>query len=108
MGEVSRTHLIYFFAVRGWLSREVRRGQRIGQFWYLIAAEWWQNWLQWTQMQNGSCSYCKQVQTQGSRNVDEAMICDESFTSNSTESMGDLLNTADSSSLGKRQNLFLF
>lgn len=33
--------------------------------------------------------------------VDEAVICDESFTSNSTESMGDLLNTGgDSSSLG--------
>lgn len=28
------------------------------------------------------------------------MVCDESFTSNSTESMGDLLNQADSSSLG--------
>lgn len=33
--------------------------------------------------------------------LDEAMICDESFTSNSSESMGDLLATADSSSLGK-------
>lgn len=32
--------------------------------------------------------------------IDEAMVCDESFTSNSTESMGDLLAAADSSSLG--------
>lgn len=86
--------------VRGWLAREIRRGLKIGQFWYLIAADWWQTWLQWTQA-NGSpsCTHCKTIPL-ATRNVDEAMICDESFTSNSTESMGDLLNTADSSSLG--------
>lgn len=83
--------------VRGWLTREIKRGLKVGQFWYLIAGDWWQTWLTWTQ-QNGSsnCAHCKSVP----KNVDEAMICDESFTSNSTESMGDLLNTADSSSLG--------
>ncbi|XP_063695674.1 ubiquitin carboxyl-terminal hydrolase 32 isoform X2 [Culicoides brevitarsis] len=83
--------------VRGWLTREIKRGLKVGQFWYLISGDWWQNWLQWTQ-QNGtsSCMHCKSLP----KNVDEAMICDESFTSNSTESMGDLLNTADSSSLG--------
>lgn len=36
----------------------------------------------------------------GRNSLDEAVVCDESFTSNSTESMGDLLFTGDSSSLG--------
>lgn len=90
--------------VKGWLSREVRRGYKIGQFWYLISTDWWQNWLSYTQHQsNTTCTHCKSIQNYTIRNVngvDEAMICDESFNSNSTESMGDLLGTGDSSSLG--------
>lgn len=107
--------------VKGWLSREVRRGYKVGQFWYLISSEWWQNWLQYTQTPSQTaCSYCKtstnylnqrNIIGLGGVNVDEAIICDESFTSNSTESMGDLLvgassnntnahNAFDSSSLG--------
>ncbi|XP_053671807.1 ubiquitin carboxyl-terminal hydrolase 32 [Anopheles nili] len=112
--------------VRGWLSREVRRGYKVGQFWYLISSDWWQHWTQYTQMASPSlsCVYCKTTGasyannrtnigtgapftvtnggtgTNSSGTVDEAMICDESFTSNSTESMGDLLGTGDSSSLG--------
>lgn len=79
----------------------------MGQFWYLIAADWWQSWIQYTQHYSATpCTYCKPYTGMGSsRNMvfglDEAMICDESFTSNSSESMGDLLATADSSSLGK-------
>ena len=100
-----------FEIVRGWLSREVRRGYEVGQFWYLVSSEWWQNWLQYTQ---GSpslspCSHCKSVtnyrslsMTNGPESVDEAMACDESFTSNVTESLGDLLGAGgDSSSLGE-------
>jgi len=30
--------------VKGWLEREERRGYRIGQFWYLIAMDWWKAW----------------------------------------------------------------
>lgn len=98
----------FAFAVKGWLEREVSRGYKVGQFWYLISADWWQNWQQYTQsMQSTPCSFCKTAanytvnRTIASGNsVDEAVICDESFTSNSTESMGDLLCTADSSSLG--------
>jgi ubiquitin carboxyl-terminal hydrolase 6/32 len=30
--------------VRGWLEREERRGYRVGQFWYLIAMDWWRSW----------------------------------------------------------------
>ncbi|XP_059614538.1 ubiquitin carboxyl-terminal hydrolase 32 isoform X2 [Phlebotomus argentipes] len=91
--------------VKGWLSREVKRGYKIGQFWYLISSEWWQNWLQYTQnVPPSSCSHCK-VSRNGSSGAaaggfDEAVVCDESFTSNSTESMGDLLTAADSTSLG--------
>lgn len=40
------------------------------------------------------------VANNGLNSLDEAVVCDESFTSNSTESMGDLLYAADSSSLG--------
>ncbi|XP_055541927.1 ubiquitin carboxyl-terminal hydrolase 32 isoform X2 [Wyeomyia smithii] len=96
--------------VRGWLSREVRRGYKVGQFWYLISSDWWQYWTQYTQpLVNSACVHCKIASsysinrknaTAAIVGVDEAMICDESFTSNSTESMGDLLNTGDSSSLG--------
>lgn len=96
--------------VKGWLAREVRRGYKVGQFWYLISSDWWHHWSQYTQPStNSSCVHCKIASSYAiSRNnaasavtgVDEAMICDESFTSNSTESMGDLLNTGDSSSLG--------
>ncbi|CAD7081508.1 unnamed protein product [Hermetia illucens] len=95
-----------FDIVKEWLSREKRRGYKVGQFWYLIAADWWQSWIQYTQHYSATpCTYCKPYTGMGSsRNMvfglDEAMICDESFTSNSSESMGDLLATADSSSLG--------
>lgn len=90
--------------VKGWLSREVKRGYKIGQFWYLISSEWWQNWLQYTQnVPPSSCAHCK-VSRNGSGapggGFDEAVVCDESFTSNSTESMGDLLTAGDSTSLG--------
>lgn len=30
--------------VRGWLQREERRGYLVGQFWCLIAIEWWHSW----------------------------------------------------------------
>ncbi|XP_046415413.1 ubiquitin carboxyl-terminal hydrolase 32 [Neodiprion fabricii] len=30
--------------VTGWLAREERRGLRVGQFWYLVAAQWWSQW----------------------------------------------------------------
>lgn len=30
--------------VTGWLAREERRGLRVGQFWYLVAAPWWIQW----------------------------------------------------------------
>jgi hypothetical protein len=30
--------------VRGWLEREERRGYSVGQFWYLIAIDWWKSW----------------------------------------------------------------
>lgn len=101
-----------YVIVKGWLARETSRGYRIGQFWYLISSEWYNNWLQYTQSSGSAgCSFCKsstnsnhQRQISG---VDEAVVCDESFTSNSTESMGDLLGAvADSSSLGMRFRTF--
>lgn len=91
----------------------------MGQFWYLISAEWWQNWQQYTQPQSSvACSFCKSAVNYsmmrhlsngssasshngiGGNHLDEAVVCDESFTSNSTESMGDLLCVGDTSSLG--------
>uniref|UniRef100_A0A2M4A0P1 ubiquitinyl hydrolase 1 n=1 Tax=Anopheles triannulatus TaxID=58253 RepID=A0A2M4A0P1_9DIPT len=132
--------------VRGWLAREVRRGYKVGQFWYLVSADWWQHWSQYTAPASPSAAACIHCKTTGAsyasnrggtismgagsngqassslfvgnalngggsgpNAVDEAMICDESFTSNSTESMGDLLGGGgslgavgggDSSSLG--------
>ncbi|XP_059047285.1 ubiquitin carboxyl-terminal hydrolase 32 [Achroia grisella] len=71
--------------VLGWLRREVHRGYSVGQFWYLVSAEWWNNWLAYTAA--GNTDHCCRGQP---RPLDEAIVCDESFTSNSTESMGSL------------------
>lgn len=99
-----------FDIVRGYLSREVRRGYEVGQFWYLISTDWWQNWLQFTQSPNppqSPCLHCKSLHQNNNRmpvaseSVDEAMVCDESFASNFTESIGDLPGNGDSSSLGE-------
>ncbi|XP_044740622.1 ubiquitin carboxyl-terminal hydrolase 32 isoform X2 [Chrysoperla carnea] len=68
--------------VTKWLAREERRGYCVGQFWYLISSTWWRSWLSYTSTRSDSCT-C--------RPVEEGIACDESFTSNSTESMGDLL-----------------
>lgn len=97
------------------------RGYKIGQFWYLVSSEWWQNWQQYTQsVSTIPCSSCKTAANyvtnrvnsishgcagnnganNGLNSLDEAVVCDESFTSNSPETMGDLLYAADSSSLG--------
>lgn len=97
--------------VKGWLARDVRRGYKVGQFWYLVSADWWQNWQQYTQsMSSSPCTFCKMASNysvsrhpstnNAAASLDEAVVCDESFTSNSTESMGDLLYAGDSSSLG--------
>ncbi|XP_067931745.1 ubiquitin carboxyl-terminal hydrolase 32-like isoform X2 [Watersipora subatra] len=31
--------------VKGWLSRELKRGYSLGQTWYLVASTWWRRWL---------------------------------------------------------------
>lgn len=127
--------------VRGWMQREQKRGYKVGQFWYLVAADWWQNWLQYTQSGRKSCTFCRgggvpQSSQNCSHNtslvniaetstsspsslvttthqnksnsgtgttsaVDEAIICDESFTSQLTE-LGDTssLGSASGSSSG--------
>ncbi len=96
------THLEYDI-VKGWLARESSRGYKIGQFWYLISSEWYQQWQHYTQnVSTTPCAFCKSTYT-NQRSIigtDYGVVCDESFTSNSTESTGDLLATADSSSLG--------
>jgi len=91
-----------FKIVKGWLSREVKRGYEVGQFWYLVSSDWWQNWLLYTQSNNQTspCSSCKSTSINRSiENSDEAMICDE-FSSTITESIGNFTETGDSSSLG--------
>ncbi|KAJ6636569.1 Ubiquitin carboxyl-terminal hydrolase 32, partial [Pseudolycoriella hygida] len=96
------THLEYDI-VKGWLARESSRGYKVGQFWYLISSEWYQQWQQYTQSVTSiPCTFCKVTYT-SQRSIigtDYGVVCDESFASNSTESNGDLLGTADSSSLG--------
>lgn len=36
--------------VNGWLEREERRGYIIGQFWYLVAMDWWKAWNEYVSM----------------------------------------------------------
>ncbi|CAH1641332.1 unnamed protein product [Spodoptera littoralis] len=81
--------------VLGWLRRAVQRGYAVGQFWYLVGAEWWGNWLAYTSA-SSTDNCCRPPH----RHIDEAIVCDESFTSNSTESMGSLLWRAETGSLG--------
>ncbi|XP_049878866.1 ubiquitin carboxyl-terminal hydrolase 32 isoform X2 [Pectinophora gossypiella] len=79
--------------VLGWLRREVSRGYSVGQFWYLVGAEWWSCWQQYCAASAACCRAAPRV-------LDDAIVCDESFTSNSTESMGSLLWRAETASLG--------
>ncbi|XP_013149041.1 PREDICTED: ubiquitin carboxyl-terminal hydrolase 32 [Papilio polytes] len=76
-----------------WLRRETARGYSVGQFWYLVGSEWWASWAAYTAAGDNCCRNTP-------RAIDDAIVCDESFTSNSTESMGSLLWRAETSSLG--------
>ncbi|KAF5303286.1 hypothetical protein FQA39_LY10025 [Lamprigera yunnana] len=99
--------------VMGWLSREEARGYRVGQFWYLISSEWWQNWVCYTTAARSSYDHCS-CRLEPRLPIEEGIACDESFissstdytsshsnefTSNSTDSMGDLLSRGDSCSI---------
>ncbi|XP_037889986.1 ubiquitin carboxyl-terminal hydrolase 32 isoform X1 [Glossina fuscipes] len=91
--------------VRGWLEREEKRKYRVGQFWYLVSRDWWLNWLQYTSNTTNYCDYCKRSNAgqRGSNfncGIDEALVCDESFNTNSLESVGDQIIIADNCSLG--------
>ncbi|CAH4028089.1 unnamed protein product [Pieris brassicae] len=78
--------------VLGWLRRETCRGLSVGQFWYLVSAEWWSAWLLYTSGPPHSC--CRNT-----RAIDDAIVCDDSFTTNSTESMGSLMWRAETASV---------
>ncbi|XP_026279470.1 ubiquitin carboxyl-terminal hydrolase 32 isoform X3 [Frankliniella occidentalis] len=36
--------------VNGWLEREEKRGYIVGQFWYLVAMDWWKAWNEYVSM----------------------------------------------------------
>ncbi|CAG9815061.1 unnamed protein product [Phaedon cochleariae] len=98
--------------VMGWLEREERRGFHVGQFWYLVASDWWQQWLTYTSASRTNLDFCS-CRREPRTPVEEGIVCDESlvsnntdctstsndFNSNSIESMGDLLGRGDSSSI---------
>lgn len=87
--------------VLGWRNREQGRGYRVGQYWYLIGSEWWQNWLSYTSASavgGAVCLECgggrQQQQQVVAQPVDESNYGGSSASSNqssSTDSMGDLL-----------------
>nr|CAI5835190.1 unnamed protein product [Callosobruchus analis] len=99
--------------VMGWLDREERRGYHVGQFWYLVSSEWWQQWLAYTSAPRASGDFCGCRTDPRPQQVEEGIVCDESlisnatdctstsndFNSNSMESMGDLLSKGDSCSI---------
>ncbi|KAF5294350.1 hypothetical protein FQR65_LT10803 [Abscondita terminalis] len=100
--------------VMGWLTREEARGYRVGQFWYLISSDWWQNWISYTTASRTSYDHCT-CRLEPRLPLEEGIVCDENFissssidytsshsnefTSNSTDSMGDLLSRGDSCSI---------
>ncbi|KAM7355200.1 ubiquitin specific protease 32 isoform 3-T3 [Cochliomyia hominivorax] len=92
--------------VRGWLDREEKRKYRVGQFWYLISRDWWISWLHYVNNNSTSCEYCKhsgaqQRQPNSNCVIDEALVCDESFNTNSLDSVGvDTYITSDNCSMG--------
>jgi ubiquitin carboxyl-terminal hydrolase 6/32 len=98
-----------FYIVKGWLSREIRRGYEVGQFWYLVASEWWQNWLIYTQSNNQTspCSHCRSstrsIENCGA-SVEFTSSSDEGcFSINHADSIGSNYNESgggDSSSMG--------
>ncbi|KAL7032777.1 hypothetical protein ACKWTF_007398 [Chironomus riparius] len=87
--------------VKGWLSREKLHGYEIGQFWYLVSADWWQKWLLYTTSNTQSttvspCSYCKSITTRPAIEYEY----DESWnTSNLSESLNNSTDIGDSLSL---------
>ncbi|XP_072934687.1 ubiquitin carboxyl-terminal hydrolase 32 [Epargyreus clarus] len=96
--------------VLGWLSRETARGLHVGQFWYLVGAEWWAAWRAHCAAPRACCRAPPARKPHEHEHNDvtdatDAPLCDDSFTTNSTESMGSLLwraegESADSASLG--------
>ncbi|XP_065362386.1 ubiquitin carboxyl-terminal hydrolase 32 isoform X2 [Calliphora vicina] len=92
--------------VRGWLDREEKRKYRVGQFWYLISRDWWMTWLHYVNNISTTCEYCRHTgaqQRQSTYNcgIDEALVCDESFNTNSLDSVGvDVCVTSDNCSMG--------
>lgn len=40
--------------VKGWLSRELKRGYQLGQTWYLVSSTWWRLWQDYVS-DNVSC-----------------------------------------------------
>lgn len=105
----------FLFLVRGWLDREEKRKYRVGQFWYLISRDWWITWLHYVSNSTTMCEYCKRASTQSTQRqsnsncgIDEALVCDESFNSNSLESVGvDVAISSDNCSMGNYLLLFI-
>ncbi|GFR09430.1 ubiquitin carboxyl-terminal hydrolase 32 [Trichonephila clavata] len=44
--------------IRSWIEREERRGMQVGQFWYLIASDWWISWNEYVDFQGTLASGC--------------------------------------------------
>lgn len=46
--------------IRCWMEREESRGMQVGQFWYLVSADWWKSWNDYIDYQgtslSGSCT----------------------------------------------------
>lgn len=75
-------------AVLGWLQRWSRRGFRVGQFWYLVEAEWWRAWAAYTRHAEPCASHAPRAphppHAPHAPRSDDALVCDESFTTDST------------------------
>ncbi|KAG5891616.1 hypothetical protein JTB14_037130 [Gonioctena quinquepunctata] len=98
--------------VMGWLEREERRGYHVGQFWYLISSDWWNQWLNYVSASRTNLDFCN-CRIEPRIPIEEGIVCDESLISNATdytstsnelnsnsmESMGDLLSRGDSCSI---------
>ena len=41
--------------MKGWLSRELKRGYQLGQTWYLVSSAWWRQWQDY--VSDNVCNY---------------------------------------------------
>ena len=73
LGLRTQCHHQEFEIVKGWLDRETTRGYSVGQFWYVVSANWWRTWYNYTQSSN-HCNCELQPNSYSLSTVEEGVV----------------------------------